>query len=100
VPSANTAVLELTGVVLRRRNEDEIAATGLTQALNALTTDPGSNDIHPEKRVKAAFNAFYEAKLPELKSEKPGLRANQYRDMLWKQFQKSPENPMNRVQAS
>jgi len=84
----------------RNRNEDEIAATGLTQALNALTTDPGSNDIHPEKRVKAAFNAFYEAKLPELKSEKPGLRANQYRDMLWKQFQKSPENPMNRVQAS
>lgn len=79
------------------RNEDEVNATGLSQALNALTEDMSSTDIHPEKRVKAAFNAYYEANLPELRSQKPGLRANQYRDMLWKQFQKSPANPMNRL---
>eukprot|EP00873_Tetraselmis_striata_P022744 jgi/Tetstr1/443008/TSEL_031068.t1 len=80
------------------RNEDEIVATGVDQALNALTVgEASSSDIHPEKRVKAAFAAYHEANLPQLKAEKPGLRANQYRDMLWKQFQKSPENPMNRA---
>ena len=61
--------------------------------------DPTSSDIHPEKRVKAAFNAYFEANVADLKMAKPGLKMNQYRDLLWKQFQKSPENPMNRVQG-
>lgn len=49
------------------------------------------------RRTKAAFEAFQEQELPDLKLEKPGLKQSQYKDMLWKIWQKSPENPMNRV---
>jgi hypothetical protein len=48
--------------------------------------------------MKAAWAAFQERELPELKLQKPGLRINQYRDMLWKIWAKHPENPL--VQAA
>ena len=78
-----------------------MSASGLDQAVKAVADPNGSSagDNHPEKRVKAAFNAYCEANLADLKMEKPGLRANQYKEILWKQFQKSPENPMNRLPA-
>ena len=82
------------------RMEDEVNASGLDQAVRALTVDPSSSDAHPEKRVKAAFNAYFENNLPDLKVQKPGLKMNQYKDILWKQFQKSSENPMNRIQGA
>ncbi|KAL3813982.1 hypothetical protein ACJIZ3_015250 [Penstemon smallii] len=54
-------------------------------------------DKHPEKRLKASFKAFEEAELPRLKEEKPGLTHNQYKDMVWKLWKKSPDNPLNQV---
>lgn len=39
-----------------------------------------------------------ERQLPLLKEEKPGLKLMQYKDLMWKAWQKSPENPM--VQAA
>lgn len=48
---------------------------------------------HPERRYKAAFEAYLEREMPILKVEHPGLRKNQMQDMLHKQFQKAPENP-------
>lgn len=44
------------------------------------------------------FQAFEEAELPKLKEEKPGLTHTQYRDMIWKLWKKSPDNPLNQVQ--
>ena len=35
--------------------------------------------------------------MPILKQEHPGLRQNQMQDLLYKQFQKSPENPFNQT---
>lgn len=35
--------------------------------------------------------------MPVLKKEHPGLRQNQMQDMLYKQFQKAPENPFNQA---
>ncbi|KAK7681243.1 hypothetical protein QCA50_015630 [Cerrena zonata] len=52
-------------------------------------------DRHPERRVKAAFAAYEEKRLPELRKENPGLRLQQVKNILFKEFQKSPENPMN-----
>uniref|UniRef100_A0A0E0KTV8 Coiled-coil domain-containing protein n=1 Tax=Oryza punctata TaxID=4537 RepID=A0A0E0KTV8_ORYPU len=52
-------------------------------------------DKHPERRLKASFKAFEEAELPKLKEEKPGLTLNQYKDMIWKLWKKSPDNPLN-----
>ncbi|KAF9945529.1 hypothetical protein BGZ65_010635, partial [Modicella reniformis] len=61
-----------------------------------ITTGKGKDvDRHPERRFKAAFAAYLERELPTLKKEHPGLRQNQMHDMLYKQFQKSPENPFN-----
>lgn len=35
--------------------------------------------------------------LPQLKLDKPGMKLSQYKDLMWKMWQKAPENPM--VQA-
>jgi hypothetical protein len=45
------------------------------------------------------MQAFEEAELAKLKEEKPGLTLHQYKDMIWKLWKKSPDNPLNQVQA-
>ena len=53
-------------------------------------------DYHPEKRVKAAWRAFEEARLTQMRQENPSLKLSQIRQMLRKEWQKSPLNPMNK----
>lgn len=53
------------------------------------------DDKHPEKRMKAAYKRFEERELPLLKAEYPTLRRTQLNEMLWRKWQKSPENPIN-----
>lgn len=52
-------------------------------------------DKHPEKRMKAAFAAFEEANMPRIKAENPTLRLSQLKQILRKEWLKSPENPTN-----
>ncbi|CAG9855508.1 unnamed protein product [Phyllotreta striolata] len=52
-------------------------------------------DKHPEKRMKAAYTAYEERRLKELKEENPSLRLSQLKQMIFKEWQKSPENPLN-----
>jgi len=52
-------------------------------------------DRHPERRQKAAFAAFEEFRLPQLKAENPSLRLTQLKQILFSEWQKSPDNPMN-----
>ena len=55
---------------------------------------------HPEKRVKAAYQKFEEENLPILKKENPNMRLSQLKQLLKKDWMKSPENPLNqRFQA-
>ncbi|WWC72631.1 uncharacterized protein I206_106595 [Kwoniella pini CBS 10737] len=88
----------------------ELSAQGLDEMLEAMElvnqkTDKASLgakaaihiDAHPERRFKSAFEAYFERELPILKEEHKGLRLNQMRDILFKQFQKSPENPFNQA---
>lgn len=56
---------------------------------------PSAGDIHPEKRMKAAYQEFEDRELPKLKAENPNLRLTQLKQILWKEWQKSPENPIN-----
>uniref|UniRef100_A0A7S0VL03 Coiled-coil domain-containing protein n=1 Tax=Polytomella parva TaxID=51329 RepID=A0A7S0VL03_9CHLO len=78
--------------------DDTLHASGIEQAIGALSVRPDVEaDKHPEKRAKAAWKAFEEKNLPDLKLEKPGLKLNQYRELLWKQWLKSPENPLNQA---
>lgn len=53
------------------------------------------SDKHPEKRLKAAYTAYGEINLPILKQDNPSLKLSQLKQMLFKEWQKSPENPLN-----
>lgn len=57
-------------------------------------------DRHPERRMKAAFAAFEEVNLPRLKMENPNMRLSQLKQLLKKEWTKSPENPLNQRVAS
>ncbi|PON33663.1 Coiled-coil domain-containing protein [Parasponia andersonii] len=76
-------------IIEARTVEDAIAQISVADNLPA--------DRHPERRLKASFKAFEEAELPRLKEEKPGLTHTQYKDMIWKLWKKSPDNPLNQV---
>lgn len=85
-----------------RANVPEYSASGLDAALDLLdiasagTQGKSSDNIerHPEKRMKSAWAAFEEREMPRLKEENPGLRLSQLKQMLQKQWKKSPDNPM------
>ncbi|GMH35580.1 hypothetical protein BSKO_03448 [Bryopsis sp. KO-2023] len=79
------------------RDQDMLEAHNVEQAIRQLTVEEDEADRHPERRRKAAYLAFEERELERLKSEKPGLKQSQYRDMIFKLWQKSVDNPMNRV---
>jgi len=73
-----------------------VEARSLTDAIDVL--DIGEKDTvdrHPEKRMKAAYAEFEERELPKLKAENPSLRLSQLKQILRKEWQKSPDNPMN-----
>ncbi|KAG8945866.1 hypothetical protein FRC04_012226 [Tulasnella sp. 424] len=91
---------------------EEYAATGLDDALEmmrlvntkmdkaSVEQAAASIESHPERRFKSAFEAYKERTLPELKDEKPGLRLQQYNDIMYKQFQKHPDNPFNQLRVA
>ena len=60
------------------------------------TNDPVV-DKHPEKRMKAAYAAYEETHLPQLKVENPNMRLSQLKQMLRKNWMKSPANPINQA---
>lgn len=79
-------------------------ATGIDNALDALSlTSANQNsekvDKHPERRFKAAYAAFEARRLPEIEEEHPGLRKQQRVDIARKEFERSPDNPFNQVNA-
>ena len=57
---------------------------------------PGSTEKHPEKRMKAAYEAFEKERLPQLKQENSNMRLSQLKQMLRKEWMKHPSNPMNK----
>ncbi|XP_032528689.2 coiled-coil domain-containing protein 124 [Danaus plexippus] len=77
----------------RLQIEGEVAQS-VDEAL-AILSDKSDVDKHPEKRLKAAYTAFEEINLPRLKAENPSLRLSQLKQMLRKEWLKSPQNPLN-----
>jgi len=78
-----------------------INASGIDNALDALSLTGSANDLrldrHPERRFKAAYKAYEDRRLPEIEQEHPGLRKQQRIEIVKKEFEKSPENPFNQV---
>jgi hypothetical protein len=61
---------------------------------------PGGGDRHVERRLRGAYEAYEAAELPALMEDKPGLKRQQYKEMLWKSWQKSPLHPLNAARAA
>lgn len=70
-------------------------ARNIEEAITILSVNDPEVDRHPERRLKAAYAAFEELHLPRLKKENPNLRLSQLKQMLKKDWMKSPENPLN-----
>jgi hypothetical protein len=111
--NAKTAVKKSKGLDLSQLDEPSssskpsaLNATGIDNALDALslTTDSSASKIdkHPERRFKAAYAAFEERRLKEMDSDGSGqgLRQNQKKDKIRKEFEKHEDNPFNQVNAS
>ena len=84
--------------LLRERMErGEVEARTVEEAIDVLSVAQEKGDLHPEKRQKAAYAAFEEREMPRLKAENPNLRQSQIKQMLRKDWMKSPENPLNHM---
>ncbi|KXH51221.1 hypothetical protein CSAL01_08163 [Colletotrichum salicis] len=107
-----TAVKKTRGLDLSQLDGDQnggslnaLNATGIDNALDALSLTGSDNnakvDRHPERRFKAAYAAFEERRLKEMEDDGSGqgLRQQQKKDKIRKEFEKSPENPFNQVNA-
>ena len=80
---------------LNRLTIEGETAHGIDEALTILSTKEQEIDRHPEKRVKAAYASFEEKMMPIIKEENPTLRLSQLKQILKKEWMKSPENPLN-----
>lgn len=77
-------------------------ASGIDNALDALDLTgnaPEKLDRHPERRFKAAYAAYEERRLEEMKDDKT-LRKNQKINIIRDEFRKHPDNPFNQVHAT
>jgi len=79
-----TAKGEVDSVIEARSVEEAISTLGVSEV-----------DRNPEKRLKAAFTAYEAVNLPILRQENPSLKLSQVKELLWKQWLKAPENPLN-----
>ena len=81
----------------RRQMEGEVDARTVDEAIVVLGISKDTPEMHPEKRMKAAYAVFEEQELPRLKEENPHLRMSQVKQLLRKEWMKSPENPVNKL---
>ncbi|KAH6635324.1 hypothetical protein B0J18DRAFT_44298 [Chaetomium sp. MPI-SDFR-AT-0129] len=108
--NAKAAVKKTRGLDLSQLDDNggglsALNASGIDNALDALSltskSDATKIDRHPERRFKAAYAAFEERRLAEMESDGSGagLRLNQKKEKIKKEFERSPENPFNQVNA-
>ena len=81
-------------------------ASGIDNALDALSLTAARDDSkvekHPERRFAAAYSQYEERRLQEMKADGSGtgLRLEQRKQRIRKEFDKSPENPFNQATVS
>ncbi|KXN91959.1 hypothetical protein AN958_11019 [Leucoagaricus sp. SymC.cos] len=87
---------------------ESFSATGIDNALELLDTVTAKMDKaslgqqaaglerHPEVSLTYVLLLQTNA-MTHISSQHPGLRLQQYKELLYKQFQKSPENPFNQT---
>lgn len=77
------------------REDTGVQLNNVDDALNFLEGQAKGPDRHPEKRRKAAWNRYQQRRYEEIKAEYPTLKRSQINERIFKEWQKSPENPMN-----
>lgn len=88
-----------------KKSQPALNATGIDNALDALslTSDSKQTKIerHPERRYPAAYAKYEERRLEEMETDGSGagLRLNQKKEKIKKEFEKHPDNPFNQVTA-
>lgn len=107
---SKTAVKKSRGLDLSQLDDDgklgALSASGIDNALDALSLTAGGDDSkidqHPERRFAAAYHRYEERRLDEMKADGSGtgLRLEQRKQRIRKEFDKSPENPFNQVTAT
>ena len=108
--NAKTAVKKSRGLDLSQLDGDDsgglgaLSASGIDNALDALSLTAKADatiDRHPERRYKAAYAKFEERRLEEMENDGSGkgLRQNQKKERIKKEFERSPENPFNQLTA-
>ncbi|CAJ0930111.1 unnamed protein product, partial [Mesorhabditis belari] len=80
---------------INRLDLDVESARNIDEAIAVLGDREVDPEKHPEKRMRAAYQAFEDEKMPELKKENPTFRISQLKQALWKEWKKSPQNPLN-----
>jgi len=86
-------------VLAKTKQDGDVEARNIEEAISALSTSE-EHDRHPEKRLKAAYKKYEQEQMPILKASNPNMRLSQLRQILHKQWQKSPENPLNQSHVS
>lgn len=76
---------------------DVHVASSVDQAISVLKVSESDGDRHPEKRMKAAYRAYEDSQFPIIKAQNPSLKLSQLKQIIFKDWQKSPENPINRA---
>ncbi|KAK5115237.1 hypothetical protein LTR62_001437 [Meristemomyces frigidus] len=101
-PPKKSRGLDLSSLDDEPKDLAALNATGIDNALDALsltTANTEKIDRHPERRFPAAYKAFEDRRLEEMKEEK-GLRRQQKVDLIRKEFEKHPDNPFNQVNGT
>ncbi|CAB3380072.1 Hypothetical predicted protein [Cloeon dipterum] len=81
---------------VNRLQVDGLEARSVEEAISVLSEKEATEiDRHPERRMKAAYAAFEDERLPQLKAEHKNMRLSQLKQLLWKEWLKSPRNPTN-----
>lgn len=80
---------------LNRLTIEGETAHSVDEAISVLSSKDPDLDRHPEKRMKAAYAAFEEQMMPIIKEQNSTLRLSQLKQILKKEWMKSPQNPLN-----
>jgi len=76
---------------------DYVEARSVDEAVGHMAS-LGFGSVDKEKRVRVTYAAFEEKNLPDVRAENPSLKLSQLKELVWKMWQKSPENPINQIQ--
>jgi Coiled-coil domain-containing protein 124 /Oxs1 len=81
-------------------DEDSITASGLDNAVDALSSGMGKVSTGESYgKGKALYKAFTTSRLPEMREEMPGLKLSQYQERLFDEWKLHPDNPKNQKAA-